>query len=426
MRSSAVLVAVSVAVSFMGALGSAFAAKAAPASASKETPLATLVVDAGYLDRERSPVAVPLPPSVASAKALRLTDERGRPIPATAAEGTLHFVVPALAKGKKAHLRLYGAESTASAGERVTIERGAEALIATVDGAPIFHFRTKAPEPTAEVPARYLRAGYLHPVFSPRGVLVTDDSPEDHRHHHGVWTAWTVAEYEGRRLSFWGPEPGKSKNDLVSVGQIWQGDAAAGFSAKLASSDLGVKPPKQILDSAWKVVVYRTHDRRPPYFLFDLEWTDKVVGDKPLRLPEYRYGGLGVRGHRDWIDGLAMTFLTSEGKGRLEGENTRARWVYLGGTVGKKKAGLSVLVHPLNMRAPQPVRLNPGIPLLVVSPPKAGDMAIEPDHPYSVRYRFVVTDGPPNPKLLERLWRDYARTPKVEVELAGAKTASVQ
>ena len=46
--------------------------------------------------------------------------------------------------------------------------RGASAY--KVGGTPVFHFRTKAPAPTAEVPARYTRAGYLHPVFTPSGL----------------------------------------------------------------------------------------------------------------------------------------------------------------------------------------------------------------------------------------------------------------
>ena len=50
-----------------------------------------------------------------------------------------------------------------------------------------------------------------------------------HPHHHGIWTAWTVTEFEGRHLSFWGPEPGKSKNDLVSVGEPFSGPRVVGF-----------------------------------------------------------------------------------------------------------------------------------------------------------------------------------------------------
>jgi hypothetical protein len=382
----------------------------------------TLTIEAGALDRKETPVAFPLPAELTKGP-LELRDARGHRLPLQVNEGQARFVLPVLARGKTAQFRVQSATAPAPPAG-IEIKREADALVVSVGGAPVLHYRTRAPAPTSEVPVRFTRAGYMHPVFSPAGVVVTDDSPADHGHHHGIWTAWTVTEYEGRRLSFWGPEPGRSKNDLVSVGEIWTGEVAAGFTAKLASTDLSVKPPRQILDSEWKVVVYRTHQRKPPYFLFDLDWTDKIVGDKPLLLPEYRYGGLGVRGHREWIDPNKMTFLTSEGKDRLAGENTRARWVHLGGSVGGKNAGLAVLIHPLNLRAPEPVRLNPGIPLLCVSPPKAGPLSITAAQPYSARYRFVVTDGPANVALLERLWRDYARAPVTKLDGAAVTAAA--
>jgi hypothetical protein len=374
----------------------------------------TVTVEAGALDRQRTPVSFVLPSELAGAGALELRDEAGQRLPLQAHGKEGRFVLPSLGRGKRATFQVQPA-AAAPAGPAVDVRQEADSLVVTVGGAPVFHFRTRAPAPTAEVPARFTRAGYLHPVLSPGGVTVTDDSPKDHGHHHGIWTAWTVAELEGRRLGFWGPEPGRSKNDLVSVGELWSGAVAGGFSARLASTDLTVTPARPVLDSSWTVVVHRTHERKPAYFLFDLEWTDRVVGPKPLVLPEYRYGGLGVRGNREWLDPNKVTFLTDEGKDRLAGENTRIRWVHLGGPVGGKTAGLAVLVSPNNLRAPEPVRLNPGIPELCIAPPKAGPMSIEPGKPYTARYRFVVSDGPASAPLLERLWRDYARPPAVTV-----------
>ena len=399
---------------------------AAPAAAAPPEPArATLTVEAGALARQHTPVQFALPAGVGGgAAALELRDERGRRLPLQVDGGQARFILPALARGKRVQYDVVDARPAASGagGDGVSVQQEGEHLVVSVGGAPVFQFRTKAPAPTAEVPARYTRAGYLHPVFTPSGHIVTDDSPADHGHHHGIWTAWTVAEFEGRRMSFWGPEPGRSKNDLVSVAASFSGPLAGGFTARLASTDLGVKPPKPVLDSEWKVVVHRPPGKpgKAPYFLFDLEWTDKAAGSSPLILPEYRYGGLGVRGNRAWIDATRVGFLTSEGADRLAGENTRARWVHLGGELPGKgqatvKAGLAVLVHPLNLRAPEPVRLNPGIPLLCVSPVKAGPMRIEAGRPYSARYRFVVADGPANRALLERLWRDFARAPVVKL-----------
>jgi hypothetical protein len=302
-------------------------ALAAPAA---EPARATVSVEAGELARKHTPVEFALPAGVGDkAGPLELRDERGRRLPLQVDGGQARFILPALERGKRAQFDLVdalpapkGAPATA---DGVEVKQESDHLLVTVGGAPVFQFRTKAPAPTAEVPARYTRAGYLHPVFTPSGLTVTDDSPADHGHHHGVWTAWTVAEFEGRRMSFWGPEPGRSKNDLVAVGPTFSGPLAGGFTARLASTDLGVKPPKPVLDSEWKVVVHRPPGKpgqpgnKAPYFLFDLSWTDKAAGASPLNLPEYRYGGLGVRGNRAWIDATRVAFLTSEWGGSIGG-----------------------------------------------------------------------------------------------------------
>jgi hypothetical protein len=118
-----------------------------------------------------------------------------------------------------------------------------------------------------------------------------------------------------------------------------------------------------------------------------------------------------VRGARSWLGPEGASFLTSDGKGRLDGENTRVRWCYLGGILDGKSAGIAVLVHPRNFRAPQPVRLHPKDPYFSVSPVKAGNFSIEPGRPYASSYRLVVNDGPPDASLLNRLYDDYAEPP---------------
>src|SRR5690242_17231877 len=49
----------------------------------------------------------------------------------------------------------------------------------------------------------FRRGGYIQSLFTPSGVLVTDDYPPAHKHHHGVWSPWTKTEFEGRHPDFW-------------------------------------------------------------------------------------------------------------------------------------------------------------------------------------------------------------------------------
>ena len=134
-------------------------------------------------------------------------------------------------------------------------------------------------------------------------------------------------------------------------------------------------------------------------------------------LPKYLFGGLGFRGRRDWDGKDNCTFLTSEGRDRSNGNETRGKWCWVGGKVeGGEMAGVAILCHPDNFRFPQPMRLHPDEPFFCYAPSQLGDWAIEPGKPYVARYRFVVSDGPADKAEVERLWNDYANPPKVTVE----------
>jgi hypothetical protein len=110
-----------------------------------------------------------------------------------------------------------------------------------------------------------------------------------------------------------------------------------------------------------------------------------------------------------------VTFLTSEGKDRIAGDDTRARWCAIFGKVDRVVAGIAGFGHPDNFRAPQPLRIHPDDPYFNFSPSKLGDWRIDPGKPYVSRYRFVAFDGPADRAELDRLWNDYANPPKVVV-----------
>ena len=391
----------------------------AAALAAAAPVLGKITVAAGEFARQHTPVTMKLPPTLAG-KPLELRGG-GAVLPVVVAPGgDASFVLQRLGKGATARFDLVEAKAKpASAGVEVQPTPGG--LAVTVAGKPTLSYQALGEAPRPEIGKEFVRGGYIHPVLTPSGVLVTDDYPADHKHHHGIWTAWTSTEYEGRKPDFWNMGKKGGRKDHVALGTSFSGAVAGGFSARISSTDMGASPAKVVLDEHWQVTVYRTHAKAPPYYLFDLIWTDTLVGTSPLVLPEYRYGGLGVRGNIAWLDKANAFFLTSEGKDRVSGDNTPARWLHMGGKVGGKVggklAGIATLDHPGNFRAPQPLRIHPDEPYFSVAPPKAGKFSIQPGQPYVSRYRFVVADGPPDKALLERLFNDYAQPPVVTVSL---------
>ena len=264
----------------------------------------------------------------------------------------------------------------------------------------------------------FQRGGYIHPVLSPGGKQITDDYPSNHKHHHGLWWAWTHTEFEGRKPDFWNMGDSKGTVEFVALDKTWSGNVHAGFISRHRQVDLLAPQPKTALHETWNVKLYAVgNDARHPCFVFDLEITD-TCAHGPLKLPQYRYGGIGVRGNWAWNGKDKLNFLNSEGMtDRSKGDNaeTVGRWAHLGGLVDGALTGIAVLGHPANVRAPQPQRIHPSEPFLNFAPQQAGDVEITPDKPLTLRYRFVVADGAPDKAELDRLWNDYAHPPKVTV-----------
>ncbi|HET8781913.1 MAG TPA: PmoA family protein, partial [Pyrinomonadaceae bacterium] len=276
---------------------------------------------------------------------------------------------------------------------------------------------TPASVPANDIKPVFLRGGYIHPVFTPSGRLVTDDYPSDHYHHHGIWFAWTKTEFDGAHPDFWNVGDGTGRVDFEGVDSAWSGPVYAGLKSRQQYVALSGKAPKTALNEQWDVRVYNVGQGGKSYFLFDVVATQQCASDSPLILEEYRYGGMGVRGHRNWRDKSKVAFLTSEGKTRESGNATKARWIHMSGMVDEQTVGIAVLDHPGNFRSPQPLRIHPDDPYFNFAPSQLGRFEIKPGEKYVVRYRYVVADGGPDKAELDRLWSDYATPPQVSLEL---------
>ena len=270
--------------------------------------------------------------------------------------------------------------------------------------------------PRDNIKAAFKRGGYLHPILTPSGKQVTDDFPANHIHHHGVWWAWTHTKFQGRTPDFWNMGDNKGRVEFAGLDDSWSGPVHAGFRSRLRQIDLLATPPVTALNEKWEVRAFASPEGVRTYWVFDLTIEDRCATKDGVELPEYRYGGIGLRGNWAWNGKDKVNFLTSDGEtDRIMGNATRGRWCDMWGDIDGAKAGIAILGHPSNFRAPQPMRLHPTEPFFNFAPQQAGDMAIKPGETYVSRYRFVVHDGPPDRAELDRLWNDYAHPPEVRI-----------
>ena len=93
----------------------------------------------------------------------------------------------------------------------------------TENGAPVFvySYGTMLKEDTA---ADRARCCYLHPVYAPNGVVVTDDFPQDHPHHRGVSWMWPIVIVDGQTYDLW------TIKGILDRFEKWERKKAAGIA----------------------------------------------------------------------------------------------------------------------------------------------------------------------------------------------------
>lgn len=379
----------------------------------------TVTVTAGELDRRETVVPFALPADAPKGE-WTMSDEAGAAVPVQKTlSGQLVFVLPELKAGASKTYTLKEGGAAAAAGVEAVKEGGAVKLL--VDTKEVLRYQGGKTELPQGFEPQFQRGGYIHPVYTPSGKLVTDDYPPNHKHHHGIWTPWTKTEFEGRHPDFWNMGAKTGTVEFVALDETWSGPVHGGLKARHKQVDLSAKPePKTALNETWELYVYRVSAKCR---MFDLTVTQECASASPLTLPAYHYGGTGIRGNRAWDGAANCEYLTSEGVTRkdkeyakIDGPPARARWCHMGGKVDGEPCGIAALCHPENFRAPQPLRLHPTEPFIGYCASKLGEWKIEPGKPYVARYRYVTADGAADKAELERLWNDYAKPPKVEVK----------
>lgn len=299
----------------------------------------------------------------------------------------------------------------------IEVKREGRVVKISTAGHSILQYQAEPEDlPRSGIKPIYKRGGYLHPVYTPSGKVLTDHFATNHVHQHGIWFPWTKTEFEGRQPDFWNMGQGKGTVEFVSVMDTWSGPVHGGFRSRHRFIDLTSGERKTVLNETWEVTAYQP-GANAAYWMFDLVSMQECATASRLKLPKYLYGGLGFRGCEDWNDQGRIRFLTSEGEvDRIKANMTRARWCHIGGDTDRGVAGITILCHPDNFRAPQPMRVHPTEPFFCYAPSQIGDWEITPGKPYVSRYRFIVQDGPSNAAELERLWQDYAHPPEVKIE----------
>ncbi len=382
-------------------------------------PRTTMLVEvqAGTSERRDVPLSVTLPEDLAAAKFLwmqRIDSGKAIAMQRSVSDPTqLVWIMRDRLPARQARrYRITTSEFDRNHETHVTVEDDGAALTVHVRGKSVLAYHTAVVTPPSGVDPIFQRSGFIHPLQTPGGHVLTEAFPEDHLHQHGIFNAWVKTTFDGREVDFWNQKGGTGTVEHADVSSLASGPVFGEFTAKLRHLDLSAgDEPLAVLEETWTVRVYDFEDR----FVIDLESQQQCATDKPLTLHEYHYGGMAFRGTSEWLGQAESDFLTSEGQSRADGNHSRPLWTDAFGLVSGSPCGVAVLQHPSNFRFPAPVRLHPQKPYFVHTPVALGEMVIEQEQPLISRFRYIAHDGPPDARLITTAWSDYAEAPVVKI-----------
>jgi hypothetical protein len=279
---------------------------------------------------------------------------------------------------------------------------------------PVLAYRHAPVQGPAGTDPLFTRSAYLHPVHAPNGALVTDDFSPDHPHQRGVFFAWTRTRIRDGNTElepdFWNLGAGTARIRSEKVSGRAENTRPVRFTAQHVWEFRSGNAWKRALDETWEVSVLQPEwtDPQAPGSAYVIDLTSRQRPLVDLELPEYRYGGMAVRGPRPWVDKTAgMIVLTSDGKDRAGAEGAKPRWVDMSGPIHGKQAGIALLEHPSTPRAPNPVRMHPDVPYYVFAPSKAGRLVLDAGREHVFRYRIAAHNGRADAAALNALWERF-------------------
>ena len=267
--------------------------------------------------------------------------------------------------------------------------------------------------PPAGIDTSFKRSGFIHPVWTPNGQVLTRIQPADHYHHYGIWNPWTHVLYKKDTVDFWNIGGKKGTVRFAGFNAVNQGPVFASFEARhdhiVFKKDGGEEIALKELQS---VSVYYPE---PDYYIADIDIKLACATKNPVLLLEYRYGGLGWRTTEKW-DRNNSEVITSEGKTRKDADGSKATWCIVQGEIDSDYAGVVMMSHPANYNHPEPLRIwpenqyNRGDMFANFSPTKDKDWLLVPGKTYTLKYRLVVFNGRFTKEKAEAAWQQFVNT----------------
>lgn len=289
----------------------------------------------------------------------------------------------------------------------LSVELGEERVSISDGDAPILCYQRKP----ASLNGKYTRAGYVHPLYDLDGNILTEDFPEDHRHHRGIFWAWTQLFVGEARAG----NPWWCQDFLAEVEQVERLEEGVNSAALRATvywkSPRWTDPhglPKPIVREVTTIRAYR-HEAGSRVIDFDIQL---LALEKDVRIGGSEdakgYGGFSPRIRLP--EGIQFTAASGAVEPqRLSVAPSPSMEITANFGTTDELSGISVLAHPSVPGFPPRWILRRSGSMQNAVYPGRHAVPLSNSKPLVLRYRLVLHRGKAEPSTVARWAADYAQ-----------------
>ena len=273
---------------------------------------------------------------------------------------------------------------------QVLMTKTPDGLLITEKGKRVLFYRIKP----LSLDGKYERCNYIHPLWGIDGNILSEDFPEDHLHHRGIFWTWHQVWIDSMRIGDpW--EIKDFKQEVVSARfEKLEGGAGLLTTEVLWESPLWKKDGqiKPYMKENAEIVIHpkRQNSRRIDFtiHLLALEENLKIGGSQDVK----GYSGFSVRVK------LPDDVQFSGVKGVVEPKNEAVEsegYINVSGSMGPggKKAGVVIIDHPSNPGYPQPWILRNKNSMQNAAWPGNTTTSLSTEKPLQLKYSLIIYKG---------------------------------
>ncbi len=307
---------------------------------------------------------------------------------------------------------------------QIKIQKNEGALQFSFNNNPILNYQFEITYPPEGIDEKYKKSGFIHPLWSPGGEILTRIQPPDHYHHYGIWGPWTKTHINDREVDFWNLAKGQGTVLFKKFLNESQGDVFSAFTALQEHLDFGAALENKVaINEALEIKIWNLRSSSNSW-LIDYTTTIESPLESGILFDAYRYGGgIGFRATEKWHKDNTSV-LTSDNKDRLTADGSSAKWVIVEGESKTKKgrSGILFMGFPENKEFPEPMRVWPidgnggrGDMFFEFCPIRHVEWKIESNKKYQLKYRMLIFDGSMGQEQAEQYWQSFANPPKISM-----------